>query len=128
MSFGVGRGSSCPPRVGYPSRWRRLIEIKVSTDRVPASPAAAAAPHSSAATRQKSSAVLPIGSRSRYSRISSGTWGGLLNMRGSRGVTAATILTMYVAFSRGWVSRTFLALVPLFYVAFIVTVLAFRLE
>jgi cation:H+ antiporter len=44
------------------------------------------------------------------------------------GVTAATILTLYVAFSRGWLSRTLLALVPFFYVAFIVTVLAMRLE
>ena len=44
------------------------------------------------------------------------------------GVTAATILTMYVAFSRGWVSRTFLALVPVFYVGFIIAVLMLRLE
>ncbi len=43
-------------------------------------------------------------------------------------VTTATILTMYIAFSRGWVSRIFLSLVPLFYIAFIVTVLALQLE
>lgn len=44
------------------------------------------------------------------------------------GVTALTVATMYVAFSRGWVSRNFLSLVPLFYAAFVVALLAFRLE
>ena len=44
------------------------------------------------------------------------------------GVTALTILTMLVAFSRGWVSRVFLSFVPLLYAAFIVTVLTLHLE
>ena len=44
------------------------------------------------------------------------------------GVTALTILTMYVAFSRGWVSRVFLSLVPIFYIAFITAVLILHLE
>ncbi len=44
------------------------------------------------------------------------------------GVTTLTVLTMFVAFSRGWVSRWFLAVVPLFYVAFVALVLVLRLE
>jgi cation:H+ antiporter len=44
------------------------------------------------------------------------------------GVTALTILTMLVSFSRGWVSRQFLAAIPLLYVAFIAIVLTMRLE
>jgi cation:H+ antiporter len=44
------------------------------------------------------------------------------------GVTTLTVLTMFVAFSRGWISRSFLAVVPIFYVAFVVTVLALGLE
>jgi len=43
-------------------------------------------------------------------------------------VTALTIATMYVTFSRGWISRRFLAAVPLFYIAFIAIVLALGLE
>jgi cation:H+ antiporter len=44
------------------------------------------------------------------------------------GVTTLTVLTMFVAFSRGWISRSFLAVVPIFYVAFVVAVLALGLE
>ncbi len=44
------------------------------------------------------------------------------------GVTTLTILTMLVTFSRGWISRVFLALVPLLYVAFVAAVLVLRLE
>jgi cation:H+ antiporter len=43
-------------------------------------------------------------------------------------VTTLTILTMFVSFSRGWISRGFLAVVPVFYVGFVVTALALGLE
>ena len=43
-------------------------------------------------------------------------------------VTMLTILTMFVSFSRGWISRGFLAVVPVFYVGFVIAVLALGLE
>jgi cation:H+ antiporter len=43
------------------------------------------------------------------------------------GVTFLTVLTMFIAFSRGWISRRFLAVVPLFYILFVVLVLRFKL-
>jgi cation:H+ antiporter len=43
-------------------------------------------------------------------------------------VTFLTVLVMFVAFSRGWISRRFLALAPIFYLGFIALVLKLGLH